>query len=265
MVEMIDIEQIAQSDEAHAMRVNATTAEAATVEAPQTHEKIDLAQVEQDLFDFFSKAADAIPDWVPVVAPYLKAKKSEWAAMAALHGSNLATGEKIKNTPEALQVFVKKFFDGFLHEGRTVLDLLLIFGTGGSGNLAVGAEQVAAQKLGESAGKITLEGLGTKIAKLAAGGESAAIDMVPDLFKGLAQKLAKHPESAQYLLETADVYEAVQKIPGVKALMEKILSEQKWWQKLNGEFKSSEGRANYGKEIFAAVNRVHFTQQPIPA
>ncbi len=256
---MIDIDVFFKPKTAYEIRVNAAAAE-----APQTHEKIDLAQVEQDLFDFFSKAADVIPDWVPVVAPYLKAKKAEWAAMGALHGSDLATGEKIKSTPEALQVFVKKFFDGFLQEGRAVLDLLLIFGTGGSANLAAGAEKAAAQKVGESAGKITLESLGAKMAKLAVGGESAAIDMMPDLFKGLAQKLAKHPESARYLLETADVYEAVLRIPGVKALMEKTLAEQKWWKELKAELQSSSGRAVNAGRIFNSMSQAGFTMASSP-
>lgn len=261
MLEEEEISSVEEAGEMHSAGVKTAVPET----AEQQHEKFDLRKVEKDLFDFFSKAADAVPDWVPVVAPYLKAKKAEWEAMATLHGSNLSTGEKIETLPEGLQLFVEKFFSGFFNEGRTVMDLLLILGTGGSGNVALGVEKVAAQKIAGSAGKITLESMSAKIAQLAAGGEGAALDLIPGFFKGLAEKLAKHPKAAETLLEAADVYSALQKIPGVKALMEQMLAKQEWWQKLSGEFKSSTKRAQYGQEIIGAVGRVGYSQQPNPA
>lgn len=252
---MIDIEELAQSEAAHEIRVNAAAAE-----APQTHEKIDLAQVEQDLFDFFSKISESIPDWVPVVAPFLKAKKEQWSASAALRNKNLATGEKIANKSEALKLFLEKTLSGLWQEGRTVVDLLLIFGTGGSGNLAVGAEKIAA----EQAGKITLESLGQQIAKLAAGGEGAAFDLLPGFFKGLAGKLANHPEQAGHLLEMARVFENIQKIPGARPLMESILAKQKWWKELKAELQSSSGRAVNAGRIFNSMSQAGFTMASSP-
>jgi hypothetical protein len=249
---MITLEEMAQSENAHATRVAAAAAE-----APQSHEKLDLAQVEQDLFDFFSKISGSIPDWVPVVAPFLKAKKEQWSASAAARGKNLATGEKIADKSEALKLFVEKTLSGLWQEGRTVIDLLLIFGTGGSGNLAVGAEKIAAKQVG----KMTLESLSAQIAKLAAGGEGAAFDLLPGFFKGLASKLAKHPEQAGHLLEMAKVFEKIQKIPGARPFMESMLAKQEWWQKLKTELQSSQGRADHGKAIFSSVSKTGFNFQ----
>ena len=253
---MIEIEELAQSEVAHDIRVNAATAE-----APQPPEKLDLMQVERDLFNFFNEISGKIPDWVPVVPSYLKAKKAQWTAMAALHNNNLETGEKFANKSEALKVFLEKTLSGLWQEGRAAIDLLLIFGTGGSGNVVLGVEKTAA----EQAGKITLESLGKQIAKIAAGGETAVVDMLPGLFEGLATKLAHHPEEAKHLLELARVFEKLIKIPGAKPLVEQLLASQEWWQKLKSEFQSSQGRVANGQRILKSVKKSGYTAQPTPA
>lgn len=262
MVQMQEAEELRTTEGAGALAEVKTVAPEKSAQHP---EKFDLRQVEKDLFDFFAKISDSIPDWVPVVAPYLKAKKAEWEAAGSLHGIDLATGERIENKPEALKLFIEKTLSGLWHEGKTVVDLLLIFGTGGSGNVVMGAEKIAAEKMaGSAAQSVTVEKLGLQIAKLAKGGEGAALDLLPGFFKGLAEKLANHPEQAGHLLEMARVFEKIQTIPGARKLMETALSQQKWWKELKAELQSSNGRVANAQRIVDAMNGAGFTMAPNP-
>ncbi len=250
-----------QSVEAAGFRIHKIEAQPAKAEKPE----LNLAQVEQDLFDFFSKVSGAIPEWVPIVPSFLKAKKEQWMASAALRNKNLATGEKLENKPEALKLFLEKTLSGLWEEGKTALDVLLIFGTGGSGNVVVGAERVAAKEVTAAAGKITLEGLTAKIGKLASGGEGAVFDLLPGFFKGLARKLERHPEQAKHLLALGNVFDRLQKIPGARKIMEELLAKQEWWQKVKAELQSSQNRTREAQRVFGAVNRSGFTLAAKPS
>ncbi len=199
-----------------------------------------------------------IPDWVPLIKPYLEAKMLlEGEASAALfRGRDVQKGEQIETWKERIQRFAELEIKALLHNGEAAIDAVLLFGTFGTGTVvAEGGELAMKAAIKEAAKKGGLKALKEVIQELSnpEGGEIKFLSIMGKAVEG-ALPFIEDEKARSGAEQVVRLFSILTANDDTLQAMENFLKGNESWQQMKESFAQAGGNSLSMKDILAKIS-----------